>query len=121
MKIDAAGRLYVADTGNNRILQFAGGNAGLAITYGGTGSGIGGLAGQFRNPEGVVFAGFTTGMFAGGMTLVVGDTANNRVQARKLPGGAWTLVAGTPNPPQSATTGSGVGQGSGHHQDQMTR
>ncbi|MBI4752466.1 MAG: NHL repeat-containing protein [Acidobacteria bacterium] len=108
--VNNAGDLAVADTGNNRVLLFAGGNAGPATSYGGSGAGIGGAMGQYRGPEGVTFSTFSTGVFAGGTTIVVGDTQNNRIQAKNLPSGVWILVTGSPNPPQTGTVGSQVGQ-----------
>ena len=71
--IDAAGDLYVADTGNNRIQKFPVGStsatAGITIA-GGNGAGSG--ADQLDNPSAVV-------LDAAGQVFVV-DTDNNRVQ-----------------------------------------
>ncbi len=100
--IDGNGDLYVADTGNSRILKWKNANpttansSAMALT----GSGLG----QVRGAEGVSVTQFITGPYAGGQILVIGDTGNNRIQGRSLPTGGWTLI-GAPN-----GIGSGVGQ-----------
>ncbi|MBI4747854.1 MAG: filamentous hemagglutinin N-terminal domain-containing protein [Acidobacteria bacterium] len=94
------GTLFIADTGNSRILSFPNGNANNASAIALTGSQLG----QVNKAEGVTVSFFTAGPFAGNVLLVVGDTFNNRIQGRFLPNGAWSLV-GTPN-----NIGSGIGQ-----------
>ncbi|HNG92595.1 MAG TPA: hypothetical protein PLB32_07355, partial [Acidobacteriota bacterium] len=94
------GTLFIADTGNSRILSFPNGNANNASAIALTGSQLG----QVNKAEGVTVSFFTAGPFAGNVLLVVGDTFNNRIQGRFLPNGAWSLI-GTPN-----NIGSGVGQ-----------
>jgi sugar lactone lactonase YvrE len=75
--VDAAGNLYIADTGNNRIRR---------VTPGGTISTVaGGTADQLNAPAGVAVDG------AG--NVYVADTGNNRV--RRLIGGTLTTIAGT--------------------------
>ncbi|MBI4750966.1 MAG: hypothetical protein HY774_21000 [Acidobacteria bacterium] len=90
--VDNAGNLYVADTGNSRILQFTGGQPGAGLILATVGSSLG----QVRDAEGVTVSAFSTGNFAGGSFLVVGDTNNNRIQGRFLSAGEWVLV-GSPN------------------------
>ena len=97
--IDGNGTLFVADTGNSRILRWVNANPNTGTTMALTGSGTG----QVNQPEGVTVTQFTMGPLSGGSFLVVGDTANNRIQGRSLPtGGGWTLI-GTPNGIGSAT------------------
>ena len=98
--IDGSGTLYVADTGNSRILRWTNANPNNATTLALTGSSLG----QVNYPEGVTITQFAIGPLAGSPLLVVGDTANNRIQGRPLPTGGWTLV-GAPN-----GVGTGVGQ-----------
>ncbi|HNB72050.1 MAG TPA: proprotein convertase P-domain-containing protein [Acidobacteriota bacterium] len=97
---DNQGNLYVADTGNSRLLLFPGGISGPATVL----ATQGGALGQVRSPEGVTVTAFLMGDLAGGSSLIVGDTLNHRVQGRFLAGGAWQLV-GVPN-----NAGSLIGQ-----------
>ncbi|HMZ79023.1 MAG TPA: hypothetical protein PLL06_04940, partial [Acidobacteriota bacterium] len=90
--VDNAGNLYVADTGNSRILQFTGGQSGTGVILATVGSSLG----QVRDAEGITVSAFTTGNLAGGSFLVIGDTNNNRIQGRFLAAGDWVLV-GSPN------------------------
>ena len=98
--IDGSGTVYVADTGNSRILRWTNGNPNNASTMALVGSGLG----QVNRPEGVTVANFTSGPLTGGPTLVIGDTSNNRIQGRFIPTGSWSLI-GSPN-----NIGSGTGQ-----------
>ncbi|MBX7223562.1 MAG: NHL repeat-containing protein [Blastocatellia bacterium] len=100
----STGTLYVADTGNNRVLSFANGNSGPAtllcsISVSLTDPPLG----QVRAPEGVAICSGTL-LGGSGSALMVGDTQNNRVQGRVLSSSTWGLV-GTPN-----GMGTGVGQ-----------
>lgn len=104
--VNAAGDLGVADTGNNRVLLFPGAVPGPATVL--TTSGV--SLGQTRLPEGITFCLFTTGALAGDTSVIVGDSANNRIEGRILAAGAWQLVTGNPAPPQTATVGSSIGQ-----------
>jgi sugar lactone lactonase YvrE len=97
---DAAGNMYIADTGNDtiRMITPAGvvttlaGNAGTAGSTDGTGS-----AAKFNAPQGIAIDG------AG--NLYVADTANNTI--RKIaPGGIVTTLAGT-----AGTAGAADGTG----------
>jgi sugar lactone lactonase YvrE len=87
--VDNAGRLYVADTGNNRVLVIA-----SAPTPGSATAvcALGPALGQVRGAEGVTIAALAAGPLAGGTSLIVSDTTNNRVQGRVLPGGSWMPV-----------------------------
>ena len=98
--IDAAGTVFVADTGNSRILRWINANPASATTMALTGSQLG----QVNRPEGVTISQFLSGPFVGTPVLIVGDTGNNRIQGRFLPTGSWTLI-GAPN-----GLGTGVGQ-----------
>lgn len=98
--LDPAGNLYVADTGNSRILRWTNANPNNSTALALMGS----LLGQVNQAEGVAVKFFATGPLAGNLFLVVGDTGNNRIQGRALPTGGWLLV-GAPN-----NVGSGVGQ-----------
>ncbi|HMW01329.1 MAG TPA: NHL repeat-containing protein, partial [Acidobacteriota bacterium] len=86
--------LYVADTGNNRLLKFAGGTPGTASVLAGLGSGIGSV----RTPEGITLSRFPTGTLSGELSLIVGDTGNNRLQGRWLSTNTpWQLLGGNGN------------------------
>ena len=98
--IDQAGALYIADTGNSRILRWVNANPNNSSALAVTGS----LLGQVNRAEGITTRFFTSGPFAGSWMLVVGDTANNRIQGKFIQAGGWSLV-GAPN-----NVGSGTGQ-----------
>jgi sugar lactone lactonase YvrE len=89
--VDSAGKLYVADTGNHRVLAIASAPVPGAATAVCT---QGSALGQVVGPEGVTVTAFTAGVLAGVTSVVVSDTANNRVQARPLPAGPWLLLGG---------------------------
>ncbi|MBI4749351.1 MAG: hypothetical protein HY774_12740 [Acidobacteria bacterium] len=98
--IDTTGTLYIADTGNSRVLRFLNANPANATALALTGS----LLGQVNRAEGVTVTLFATGPFAGMPFLVIGDTGNHRIQGRFVPTGGWALV-GLPN-----GTGTTVGR-----------
>lgn len=100
--IDGLGDLYVADTGNSRILRWR--NANPTVANSSAMALPGSLLGQVNNAEGVTVSQFDSGPFAGGPILIVGDTLNNRIQGRFIPTGQWTFI-GFPN-----GTGTGFGQ-----------
>lgn len=103
--VDSAGNLYVADTGNNRVIEFIGATPGPVTVLASSGSTLGGAIGKVRLPEGI-----TVTDFSGVETLLVADSGNNRVQQFPLAGGTWEAVSGTPNPPQTGQSGSSIGQ-----------
>ncbi len=88
--LDAAGRIYVADTYNSRIVRIDDMNGTNWTSYGTSGSGLG----QFADPSGI-------SLDAAGRIYVM-DTGNNRlVRIDDLKGTNWTTMSGV---------GSGVGQ-----------
>ena len=98
--VDNTGNVYVADTGNSRILRWANANPSNSTSLALVGSQLG----QVNRAEGVTVCQFATGPFAGQSSLVIGDTLNNRIQGRFIPTGQWNLI-GAPN-----GIGSGTGQ-----------
>lgn len=100
LALDPAGNLFVADTGNSRILRWANGNPATGTAWALTGSALG----QVNRPEGVAIKFFQNGPLSGDLFLVVSDTSNNRIQGRFLSAGPWNLVGAANN------IGSGVGQ-----------
>ncbi len=93
--VDNAGKLYVADTGNNRVLMMANAPApGAATVLCMPGSALG----QVSGAEGVTIAAFAAGPLAGVSSISVSDTSNNRIQASGLPvaAGSWRLLGGGP-------------------------
>ncbi len=101
--VDNAGDLYVADTGNDRVLLIASAPASGAATVLCT---LGPQPGQVRDPEGVTVAAFTSGPLALVSSLIVSDTTNNRIQGTSLQAAAWMLLP----PPAGGGFGAGVGQ-----------
>ncbi|MBI4751522.1 MAG: NHL repeat-containing protein [Acidobacteria bacterium] len=98
--VDSNGTLYIADTGNSRILRFLNGNSNNATTLALSGTQLG----QVRQPEGITTSQFTSGWLAGIPIIVVGDTANNRIVGRPIGTGSW-LYIGSPD-----NVGTGIGQ-----------
>jgi DNA-binding beta-propeller fold protein YncE len=93
--VDNTGKLYVADTGNNRVLMMASApSSGAATVLCSLGSALG----QVSGPEGVTIATFTAGPIAGVSSINLSDTSNNRIQASGLPvaAGLWRLLGGGP-------------------------
>jgi sugar lactone lactonase YvrE len=97
--VDGAGAVYIADTGNNRIVRVSNNNA---TTFAGNGqvgnSGDSGAPAQakFNHPTGVAVT-------TDGTTVFVADRGNNRV--RKIVGGIISNFAGNGN---AATSGDGA-------------
>ncbi len=78
---DAAGNVYIADTGNNRILKYS--NIGSLLTSWGT---PGSANGQFNQPWGIA---------VDAASVYVGDSGNNRVQKFTQAGAfvsVWTVT-----------------------------
>ncbi len=84
--VDNNGHVYVADTANNRVVQYANGNPATPTVW----CQIGASPGQVRGPEGVAVTRFLIGPMIG-HSLSVADTMNNRVQSRLLAGATWTI------------------------------
>jgi sugar lactone lactonase YvrE len=101
--VDDSGDLYVADTGNNRVLLIT---TAPAPGAGGTLCMLGTQLGQVDSPEGVTVAAYTIGPLAGMSTLVVSDTNNDRIEGARLPIIAWVLLPA----PTGGGPGSGMGQ-----------
>ncbi len=78
--VDNEGTLYVADTGNDRVLEFVGGAPGTGVVL----ATIGSALGQVRGAEGVSVNVFAAGPLAGMRVLAVGDTGNNRLVGMDL-------------------------------------
>jgi reprolysin-like metallo-peptidase family M12B/NHL repeat-containing protein len=101
--VDNSGKLYVADTGNNRVLVIASAPvAGPATVLCSAGSALG----QVHGPEGVTIAAFAAGPLGGVESIVVSDTLNSRIEARNLAVGSWMLLP----PPAGGGPGSLPGQ-----------
>ena len=78
---DASGNVYIADTGNNRILKYS--NLGSLLASWGT---AGSANGQFNQPWGIA---------VDAASVYVGDSGNNRVQKFTQAGAfvsAWTVT-----------------------------
>ena len=78
---DAAGNVYIADTGNNRVLKYS--NIGALLTSWGT---PGSANGQFNQPWGIA---------VDASNVYVGDSGNNRVQKFTQAGAfvaVWTVA-----------------------------
>jgi hypothetical protein len=101
--VDNSGRLFIADTGNDRVLMIAGApSPGPATVL----CSVGGALGQVRGPEGVTIATLTNGPLAGVESIIVSDTTNHRIQGRILSAGPWMLIP----PPVGGGPGAGTGQ-----------
>ncbi|MCU0313600.1 MAG: hypothetical protein MUC84_06010 [Solirubrobacteraceae bacterium] len=107
LALDAAGNLYIADTGTHRVRRI--GTDGKITTVAGTGDlcspstaacGDGGAASgaQLRNPRGVAVS---------GSDLYIADSGSNRI--RKVAGGTITTIAGTGSICLSSTSACGDG------------
>ncbi|HNB72508.1 MAG TPA: HYR domain-containing protein, partial [Acidobacteriota bacterium] len=105
--VDNAGNLYVADTGNNRIIMFTANAPSTLSTAATLICSSGSALGQVRAPEGVVIgAGEILGGGPTSVAIFISDTGNNRVQGSFLPTGPGSFVlVSTPN-----NVGSGMGQ-----------
>jgi sugar lactone lactonase YvrE len=95
--VDNNGNLYVADTGNNRVLMFPGGAPGAATQIAGSGNGLG----QVNKPEGVTVSAFTTGSLSGGSSIIMSDVTYHRIQGRLVSSSTWIQLGGF---------GGGIGQ-----------
>src|SRR5713101_1519231 len=92
--VDAAGNLYIADTGNNRIQEIAKAS-GTISTVAGSASGSSGSSGDggaataalLKSPAGITLS-------TGG-DLYIADTGNNRVQKVAAASGTISTVAGS--------------------------
>ncbi|MGH9579928.1 MAG: hypothetical protein ACRD2R_02960, partial [Terriglobales bacterium] len=93
--VDNAGKLYVADTGNSRVLMISSAPAAGAATVL---CQLGSALAEVRGPEGVTIATLAAGPLAGASSIIVSDTINNRIQASGLPAaaGSWMLLGSGP-------------------------
>ena len=99
--VDAAGNLWVADTGNNRVLRFA---SATSLATGASASGVLGQSLFTTGTSATSQSGFNSpqGLTSSGTTLFVSDTYNNRVlrfagAASKSNGGNADSVLGQTN------------------------
>ncbi len=92
VSVDAAGNVYIADSGNARIRKLT--PAGLITTVAGTIAGFGGDAGAAGSAE-LSFP--TKAVIGPGGDLFIADTANNRIR-RVSPNGVITTLAGSGQP-----------------------
>jgi sugar lactone lactonase YvrE len=101
--VNNAGTLFVADTGNDRVLQFAANLASAAALCT-----AGAALGQVQDPEGVTISAFGVGALGGGPSVIVSDTGNDRIEGIRMPvaAGTWLLVP----PPLGGGPGGAVGQ-----------
>ena len=86
--VDAAGTLYIAEFGNNRVRKVTGGTISTLA-----GNGISGYSGDNGPATGAMLRGPQSVAVDGGGNVYVADTGNNRV--RKVAGGTISTVAGT--------------------------
>lgn len=96
------GNLYVADTQNNRILLFPGGNPGVATIIA---TGPGTAINQVSTPEGVAVNQFVLGTLPV-PSLQISDTAKHRILSVPIPPGTFVRIGGN----ITNTSGSIIGQ-----------
>ncbi|MBX7221996.1 MAG: hypothetical protein K1Y36_18740 [Blastocatellia bacterium] len=98
LALDNNGNLYVADTGNNRVIRFAGGNGGGATLWCSLSTSfLNPALGQVRGAEGVTVCDASLlGGSWGSPALIVADSQNHRLQGTVVGSGQWSLV-GLPN------------------------
>jgi sugar lactone lactonase YvrE len=101
--VDNSGKLYIADTGNERVLMIASAPSPGAATVL---SALGPALGQVRGPEGVTIAAFALGPLSAVESIIISDTTNNRIQGKGLAAGAWMLIP----PPMGGGPGTAAGQ-----------
>lgn len=102
--LDAAGNIYVCDTGNNRVQKFDSGGTWLA-TFGGI---AGNGDGQLNAPEGIAVDGVSGDLW-------IADTGNHRIQVLNASGayvakiGSYGSGASNLNTPRDIVLGDGIG------------
>jgi sugar lactone lactonase YvrE len=87
--VDAAGNIYIADTGNNRVCKVASGQLTIIAgtgEVGTTGDGGAATAAKLNHPTGVAVT-------SDGASVYIVDQENHRI--RKVAGGTLTGIAGT--------------------------
>ena len=85
--VDSTGNVYIADSGNHRVMKVSGGNITVIAGTGSSGNGTDGLATacELTNPYGVAVDSVGN--------VYIADSQNNRV--RKVSGTTITTIAGT--------------------------
>jgi len=83
----ATGTLYVADSGNNRVLSFLANASSGTVVAGGNGQGTGNT--QLSNPSGIYFNSPSN-------SLLIANYGANNIVNWVLGSSSWTLVAGSP-------------------------
>ena len=110
--VDAAGNLYISDTGNNRVRMVT--PAGIISTFAGTGTA--GLGGDGGPPTAAMLSGPTGIAVDNSGTVYIDDARNHRIRRIWTPGstpqaiafGAAPTVAVGGTAPLTAVTGSGM-------------
>ncbi len=83
----ATGTLYVADSGNHRVLSFLGNASSGTLVAGGNGKGTGNT--QLSIPSGIYFNSSSN-------SLLIANYGANNIVNWVLGASSWTLVAGSP-------------------------
>ncbi len=83
----ATGTLYIADTGNHRVLSYVANASSGIVVAGGNGQGTGNT--QLSNPSGIYFNSSSN-------SLLIANYGGNNIVNWVLGASSWTLVAGSP-------------------------
>jgi NHL repeat len=93
LAFDAAGNLYIADTGNNRVTQFSNG---VLKTIAGTGGKVPGFGGDGGPAADALLSSPSAVAVDAAGNVYIADTGNNRI--RKVTNGVITTIAGSGSP-----------------------